>query len=100
MGGIADAEEAAPIPAGQSIHLHSEQPDGIPIQQFADTVRGKRRDSCDAVTKRLQSPLPELFERPFRDHEAALPVRSTVDRDKYPSAVEAARSFFRIGGEY
>ena len=98
VGGVADAEQARPVPAAQPVHPDGQRADRLPAFDRIDMVPAERDQGGDRPPEFFDPVLPQYVERSFRDHVAALPVVATVDHDEDAAVIEAAERLIRIGG--
>jgi hypothetical protein len=95
MGGVADAQEPGPPPAGETVDPHRQQGDVVPRGQLGHAVGQERNDGGDVGPEGFQAPVPQRLRPVLGHHVADLPVLAPVDEDDDPADVEAAHG--RLG---
>ncbi len=96
MGGIADQQQARPVPALEPVDPHLQKLHRIPVGDLADAVAVQRLDRGDRRAQMLDPLRLQLFQRPFRNDIGALPIIPAVDRDHDRAGIEKAKAFFRV----
>src|SRR5262245_21556148 len=96
MGGIADAQQARPIPSQQSVDTDRQELYIIPAAQLVHPGGSVRREFYNLVAKNCEVLLAHLLEESFGNDEAALPIVAAIERDKNPSRIEASHGRGRV----
>ena len=79
MGGIANAQQARPIPSLKPIDLHCQDLDLLPIVQFVHAFAQVWRDLANVCAERIDAAGFDLVIRALCDDEAGLEIIRTID---------------------
>ncbi len=86
--GVADGEQARPMPLPQPVERYTEQVEVLPAVDFAQVE--VRRGCRDQRTHMVNALGFELLRAALGDHQRALPVITAVDQHRNPAPFEAA----------
>src|SRR3989441_9119671 len=84
------------MPPPQTIDLHGEELDVVPVPQVADALAEEGREPQDVGTQSVEAASLDLDERSFAHDQTALPVIAPVDHDEDLSVVDPPQELPRI----
>src|SRR5665213_996303 len=96
MRGIANAEQAGPVPLPQAVDLHRQQLDLLPILQFLHAIAEERSDLENAFSKRLQPRALCFLKGILTDNESSLEIIAAVDQDQCLAVIDGAQELLWI----
>ena len=96
MRGISNAEQPRAMPLFQSVQLHREQLDLLPIVQFVNTIREIWGNARNHLAERFHSSGLDLFKRILTDDQPGLKVVTSVDENESPAVIDVAEQLFRV----
>ena len=100
MRGIANAKQTIAAPVAQTIDLHGEQFDFVPVVEFAHAIAQELRHGHKVLLKLWQPSHFDLVEIAFRNHVAALPVIAPVDEHEQFPVPEKSECLLGIIGAF
>src|SRR3989441_8488988 len=80
----------------QTIDLHGEELDVVPVAQVADALAEEGCEPQDVGTQSVESASLDLGERSFAHDQTTLPVVAPVDHDEDLPVVDATQELPRI----
>ena len=96
MRGVADTQQAGTVPLPQTIDLHRQQLDLLPILQFLHAIAEERSDLQNGFSKCLKPTRLYFRKRVLLDDESGLEIIAAVDEDEDSAKIDVSQELVRI----